>query len=89
MNILSGIGCGIIPIGFALVREYNDFYKCSDVASGITNTIGKSSAFVMQWLMGILIDYNWENRNGGFDEHNERDYNVNKYSYYTEVNIEY
>ena len=80
MNILSGFGTGVPSITFAFVREYNDYYECSDVAGGVVNTIASSSGFFVQWLIGILIDYNWKQREGGFDEKDERDYNVDDYN---------
>eukprot|EP01084_Bolivina_argentea_P158157 275543_1 len=80
MNVIAGIGTGLKSIIFASVREYNDYYGCSDIASSIVNTIGVSSAFIMQWLIGILIDHNWSNRDGELDENNERIYVVKDYN---------
>ena len=80
MNILSGFGTGVPSIVFAFVREYNDYYECSDIAGGIVNTMASASGFIVQWLIGVLIDYNWESRDGDFKEDGERDYSVSDYN---------
>eukprot|EP01084_Bolivina_argentea_P163846 284964_1 len=74
MNFLIGVGTGISALPFALIREYNDYNQCSDIAGGLFNTICSSAAFVLQWSVGILVDYHWEKRNGEMNHDNERIY---------------
>merc|ERR1712087_874839 len=78
-NIMGGAGTGLAALPFAMIREYNDHFECSDIAGGLFNTLCASSGFVMQWLIGILIDYHWEKRGGQLSEDGDRDYNVADY----------
>lgn len=80
-NVLSGFCSGIVSIEFGTVREYNDFYGCSDVAGGFVNSCGfLLGGTAMPWLMGTLMDYNWALRGGGFDEESgDRLYSVDDY----------
>eukprot|EP01084_Bolivina_argentea_P005813 10971_1 len=80
MNIIGGIGVGRSPTTFALVREYNNYYKCSDTATGIMSTMATSAAFILQWLIGALIDYNWKMRNGQVNQQNNRIYTTDDYN---------
>eukprot|EP01084_Bolivina_argentea_P153035 266848_1 len=83
LNILTGLGCGSTSIIFAIVREYNDFYECSDIASGYVNTMGTIAGFVVQWLIGVLMDINWTMRYGKHinDGSGQRKYNIHDYNY--------
>ena len=81
MTILCGIGAAISPMKWTLIREYNDYYQCSDIASGVMNTIGCSAGFIMPWIIGIMMDYNWEQRGGQTDIDGDRIYTVEDYNY--------
>ena len=81
MNFLIGVGTGISALPFALIREYNECNECSDIAGGLFNTICSSAAFILQWLVGILMDIHWERRDGEVSEANERIYTVQDYNY--------
>ena len=81
-NVLSGVGTGYVSIAFAVIREYNDYNQCSDVATGIVNTINISSAFAMQWIIGILMDINLNHRYTNNESlSGERMYNVDDYNF--------
>ena len=80
-NIMGGAGTGIASLPFAMVREYNDHFECSDIAGGLFNTLCSSSGFVMQWLIGILIDYHWNKRGGALSTDGDREYMVADYDF--------
>eukprot|EP01084_Bolivina_argentea_P061896 113146_1 len=81
MNVLSGFSTAPIAIVWTLVREYNDHYGCSDLAGGLMNTMGCTSGFVVQWMIGVLMDIHWEQRGGEYKANSERDYNVQDYQF--------
>eukprot|EP01084_Bolivina_argentea_P203380 347385_1 len=82
MNIIGGIGTGVSAVTFALAREYNEYFECSDIASSIVNTISSTSGFIMPWLVGILIDYNWRYRNDHeLNDNNDRIYTETDYDF--------
>ena len=45
------------------------------------NSIGVSAGFVMPWIIGILMDMNWERREGVTDTDGDRIYTVEDYNY--------
>lgn len=85
LNIISGLGYGSVPAAFALIREYNNYYQCSDTATAFVYAFIVASGFVVQYLIGNLLDYNWKQRGGNdyIDDNplNERQYNVSDYDF--------
>ena len=79
-NVLSGIGTGIGAVTFVLLREYNDYYSSSDIATGFVNSISISAGFIMQYLIGILMDFKWDQRGGQVDD-DGRIYEVIDYNF--------
>jgi len=81
MNFICGFGYGAIPVSFALIREYNNQYQCSDTATAFCYALQVGSGFAVQYLIGDLLDYSWERRGGDefVDGGNEREYNVTDY----------
>ncbi len=63
-NIVSGFGCGFLPVGFAMVRECNDYYNWGDAATWMVNMVGKATGFMAQLMVSNLLDYNWKQRGG-------------------------
>eukprot|EP00483_Globobulimina_turgida_P009518 UN09537 len=63
-NCIAGFGCGVYPALFALMREYNNYYQCSDTATSFIQSIGMISGFVVPLLIGELLDVNWMQRGG-------------------------
>jgi len=79
-NILSGFGCGIVTVTFVLCREYNQ--ECADIASGVLNTLSVTAGFIMNWLIGILMDFNFDRRNGQIEPVTEdRIYTADDYNF--------
>eukprot|EP01083_Nonionella_stella_P292329 994268_1 len=82
LNCISGCGAGCIGMIYAVVREYNVFYSCEDIAGGLVNTIGNMSGVVFPFVIGYLMDVHWMQRNGQRDEINgRRMYNANDYEF--------
>ena len=86
-NIMSGIGVGSTPIIMVIARKYNKQFETSEIGVAFTYTLLISSAFVIQTVIGDLIDTHWENdhgdtsRGGGADSHGNRIYTVGDYDY--------
>merc|ERR1719242_1197073 len=78
-NILSGFGMGVVAIIFVVTREYNDENESSDIATGFVNSVGISAGFICQYLIGLLMDYHWEQRGGDFVD--GRVYEVSDYNF--------
>ena len=68
-NVVCGFSSGVIPVEFGLIREYNDCYGCSDVASGLANSVaGILGQTALNMGMGTLMDINWTGRGGVYDD---------------------
>ena len=78
LNLYSASVWGIM---WTLSREYNNYYNCKDVASGLTNCCTNIAGFVAQFLIGDLIDVSWKLRGGGFVSENDRDYIEDDYNF--------
>eukprot|EP01084_Bolivina_argentea_P259400 437679_1 len=82
LSIINGIGSGSNqPIHYILVREYNNYYDCEDTATGFVNVMRTSSGFIAQFLMGVMIDINWNARNGNYDDNGNRVYTAADYNF--------
>lgn len=81
MNCLSGFGFASMPTAFTLGRELNAFYGCEETALGVINTLTNMSGFIGQFVIGLLIDLNWDNRNGEKDINGDRIYNEYDYNF--------
>eukprot|EP01084_Bolivina_argentea_P320274 555676_1 len=81
LNCISGAGCGVFSICDAITREYNEYYNCSDVSGGIVNTISTSAGFILQFIIGYLIDVSWTKRNGEINENGDRIYVAEDYEF--------
>eukprot|EP01083_Nonionella_stella_P239748 838817_1 len=68
LNCASGCGAGIFGVAYAVVREYNVFYNCEDIAGGLVTTIGSLAGFVVQFVIGCLMDVHWLQRKGQMDD---------------------
>merc|ERR1712048_17513 len=80
--VLTGIGMGITAITFVVLREYNDVANASDVAVGFVNSVSISVICLMQYLIGVLMDVNWEQRGyGAMDVDGGRLYTVSDYNF--------
>ena len=68
---------------WSLNREYNNYFKCKDIATGITNCFQNLGGFVSQLLIAELIDISWNNRgaNDYINNTNDGNYTVNDYNY--------
>eukprot|EP01084_Bolivina_argentea_P248488 415684_1 len=82
LNCIAGFGQGAHPPMFSLMREYNNYYECSDTATSFIQTIVMSAGFVTPYIIGYLLDYNWSNRGANdFDEYGDRHYIVDDYNF--------
>ena len=64
-NVVSGIGMGIVTVNFVVLREYNDANESSDIATGFMNSVSISAGFIMQYLIGLLMDISLRQRGDG------------------------
>ena len=81
-NVIAGFCSGIDSIEFGVVREYNEQFGTSDAAGGLINCFGfLLSGAVIPWLMGILMDHNWMQRDGQLNEDTgDRMYSLSDYN---------
>eukprot|EP01083_Nonionella_stella_P007275 21045_1 len=80
LNCVSGFGA-VLSITVSMVRDYNKQDECSDAATGFSLTLGNSTGFVIPFLIGELMDYNWKRRgaNDFVNGSQERQYSVADY----------
>eukprot|EP01083_Nonionella_stella_P292330 994275_1 len=82
LNCIAGCGAGVGGVVFAMVREYNMFYNCEDIAGGLASTIACLAGFVFQFLIGYLMDVHWIQRHGKVDgASGKRIYTANDYEF--------
>eukprot|EP01084_Bolivina_argentea_P005812 10970_1 len=77
-SIISGSGAPIWNILWTLTREYNNYYKCKDIASGMITSIANLGGFSSQLFIAELIDISFAKNNNENGEDNK--YTVDNYN---------
>eukprot|EP01083_Nonionella_stella_P239747 838814_1 len=82
LNCIAGFGAGICGVVYTMVREYNTFYNCEDIATGLVASIVNVAGIVFQSAIGFLMDIHWTQRHGQIDGVNgKRIYTANDYEF--------